>query len=214
MLKVKGFRAGWTDSDTATAVYIFNYGTLAAPTMTPAAGTYITSVDVTLAAAAGAVHYTTNGTDPSTASPTYTAPLALTQTTTLKAAAFQVDWTPSATTTGTYEIKVATPTLSPGGGTYSSVQSVVVTCTTPSATINYTTNGADPTPTDPEVASGSAVQVDDSLTLKAKASKPGTTSSDVASETYTINLGAAALTFNPPGGSYNVAQTVTISSDP
>src|SRR5439155_14166180 len=105
VLKVKGFRTGWTDSDTAAATYVFNYGTLAAPTTTPAAGTYISSVSVTLSAPAGTIRYTTDGSNPTGASPAYSSALTLTQTTTLKAAAFQADWTPSAPTAGTYEVK-------------------------------------------------------------------------------------------------------------
>lgn len=40
---------------------------------------------------------------------------------------------------------VATPTFSPTGGTYSSVQTVTVSTTTPSATTYYTTDGSIPT---------------------------------------------------------------------
>ena len=40
---------------------------------------------------------------------------------------------------------VATPTISPNGGNYSSPVSVTLACATPGATIRYTTNGAVPT---------------------------------------------------------------------
>ncbi|PYQ11962.1 MAG: hypothetical protein DMF80_20225 [Acidobacteria bacterium] len=214
-LKARGFKTGWVDSSVGTAVYGFNYGTLAAPTLSPAPGVYVTSVSVTLVGPSGAtIRYTVDGTDPTPGSPIYSAAIALTQTTTVKAQASKVDWTSSPVATGTYEIKVATPTLSPGGGTYSSPQSVMVSCATSGATINYTTNGADPTPTDPTVASGSSVQVDMSLTLKAKAWKTGATASDTASAAYTINLAATPPTFNPPAGTYNTTRSVTITSDP
>ncbi|KKM20940.1 hypothetical protein LCGC14_1640410, partial [marine sediment metagenome] len=40
---------------------------------------------------------------------------------------------------------VATPTFSPSGSTYNSDQNIEISCTTPGATIWYTTNGDDPT---------------------------------------------------------------------
>ena len=53
--------------------------------------------------------------------------------------------TASATYTITLPGKVATPSLSPGGGSYSSVQFVTVSCATSGATIRYTNDGSDPT---------------------------------------------------------------------
>ncbi len=49
---------------------------------------------------------------------------------------------------GTTPVKtVATPTFNPAGGTYSVAQNVTITCTTPDATIRYTTDGTEPTET-------------------------------------------------------------------
>ena len=81
---------------------------------------------------------------------------------------------------------VATPTFSPDGGTYTSPQTVTVSCTTPGATIHYTTNGNDPTESDPTVASGSTVAVNTSLTLKAKAFLSGWNPSTVKSAIYVV----------------------------
>ena len=63
---------------------------------------------------------------------------------------------------------------------------VQIVCGTPNAVIHYTTNGADPTESDPIVASGSAVLVDHSLTLKARAFRSGFAASPVKSEVYTV----------------------------
>lgn len=65
---------------------------------------------------------------------------------------------------------VATPTFSPDGGAYpgSSVK-VKVSCMAPDATIRYTTNGSEPTPSSTAVASGGTVSVPIGKTLKARA---------------------------------------------
>lgn len=62
---------------------------VAKPTFTPAAGTYYAPFDVTIkSGTTGAtVHYTTDGTDPTTASPVYANPITISATTTVKAIA-------------------------------------------------------------------------------------------------------------------------------
>lgn len=91
---------------------------------------------------------------------------------------------------GTYPVggTVATPSFSPGAGTYTSAQSVTISTATSGATIRYTTNGTNPTSTSGTVYSG-PVSVSSSLTLKAIAYKSGMTDSAVATASYTINTG-------------------------
>ena len=81
---------------------------------------------------------------------------------------------------------VATPTFSPAAGTYTAVQNVTISSETTGATIYYTTNGDDPT-TSSTLYNG-AVEVGESMTLKAIAVKSGMADSEIASATYTINL--------------------------
>ena len=80
----------------------------------------------------------------------------------------------------------STPTFSPDSGTFSLPQNVTITCATPGAVIRYTVNGNDPTATDSSITSASTVNVDRSLTLKAKAFKEGFGASPVKVATYTI----------------------------
>ena len=182
-LKARAFKAGYTTSTTTSATYSFNYGTLAAPTFTPGAGTFVTSVDVSLSASSGTtIRYTTDGSDPTPSSTIYSAAITPTVTTTIKAKAFKVDWTASATAATTYAIKAATPSLSPGSGAYSAGQAITVTLPTPGATATYTINGVDPTATDVPVASEALII--GNYTLKVKSFKTGCTS-DVATATYT-----------------------------
>jgi alpha-tubulin suppressor-like RCC1 family protein len=82
-------------------------------------------------------------------------------------------------------LTVAKPIFSVPAGNLTASQ-VFVACGTPGAVIHYTTNGADPTESDPIVVSGTAVGLDHSLTLKAKAFKPGFTASEIKSAAYKV----------------------------
>src|SRR5439155_19866466 len=61
----------------------------ATPTFSPAGGTFTGSVSVSIgdATSGATIHYTTDGNTPTTSSPAYTAPITLTQTTTISAMA-------------------------------------------------------------------------------------------------------------------------------
>lgn len=110
------------------------------------------------------------------------------------------------------ESQAAAPTFSPGGGTYTAVQSVTISTTTGGATIRYTIDGTTPSETNGTVYSG-PVAINSTTELQAIAYETGFTDSTVTSADYTINLPqAAAPTFNPGGGSYTKAQSVAIST--
>lgn len=87
---------------------------------------------------------------------------------------------------------VSAPSFSPGGGTFSSAQSVTITSTTSGATIRYTTDGSTPTPSVGTVYSA-PVNIAATSTLKAIAYKSGMTNSSVTSATYTISSGGLAF---------------------
>jgi hypothetical protein len=88
---------------------------------------------------------------------------------------------------GTLQIvAVTSPTFDVPTGNYTVAKTVHVTEATPGAAIHYTTNGADPTESDPTVVSGGAVVVDHGLTLKARAFQAGLVPSSVTTATYTI----------------------------
>lgn len=80
----------------------------------------------------------------------------------------------------------ATPVFTPGGGSYSSAQSVTISSTTPGASILYTTDGSTPTATNGTPYTG-PVTVASSMTLNAAASAVGFSSSAVASVSYSID---------------------------
>jgi alpha-tubulin suppressor-like RCC1 family protein len=179
------FATGYQPTPT-TGLYTMNFGTLAAPTLTPGAGNYITSVSVTMSAAAGTtIRYTTDGNTPTTTSAIYTAPVVVTLPATLKAKAFHPDYIASGVTSAAYTLQVAAPTLTPTAGTYAAGQLITISCDTPGADIHYRLDGVDPTQNDPVIASGGQL-VMGSVTLTARAWKTGLTVSPVSSATYVV----------------------------
>ena len=184
-IKAMATAGGMANSAVASATYTI-VQQVATPAFSPAAGTYTSSVTVTISdSTAGAtIYYTTDGSTPTTASPVYAGSVTVTQATTVKAMAAASGMTNSAVASAPYTIRVATPTFSPGGGTYSGPRSVSISDTTPGATIYYTTNGSTPTTASP-VYTG-AITVAQTTTVKAMGAASGMTNSAVASATYTI----------------------------
>ena len=184
---------------------------VATPTFNPSGGTYSTTQNVTLGCTtpSATIRFTTNGSDPTEASTQYSSPITVSTTTTIKAKAFRSGWTPSATASATYTITpsgtVATPTFSPPGGTYTSSQSVSISCTTTGATIRYTTNGSEPTATSP--AYSTPINVTSTKTIKAKGFKDGWTPSATASATYTISSPPPGQMIYVPGGTFIMGRT-------
>jgi alpha-tubulin suppressor-like RCC1 family protein len=212
-LKAKAWKTGMPPSNVAAASYTL---LVPPPTLNPGPNTYFTPQNVTITSISGAViHYTTNGIDdPTEADPVPPGGIvAVNVSLTLKAKAWKAGWATSATTTAIYTMKVGTPTFAPGGGSYGAAQSVQVSTVTPAAEIHYTTSGVEPTTNDPVIASGVTVNVDRSMTLKARAWKTGWTTSDPASATYLLSLGTVATpTMSPPGATYPSVQTITLAS--
>jgi hypothetical protein len=188
----------------------------ATPAFSPAGGTYTSaqSVVISSSTAKATIYYTTNGSTPTTSSAVYTGPIKVSASETLQAIASATGSSTSTAASASYTIhgsKVATPTFSAAGGTYSSTQSVTISTSTSSATIYYTTNGSTPT-TSAAVYSG-PISVASTETIKAIATASGDTTSAVGSATYTIHLSKAATpAFSEAGGTYSSAQTVTLST--
>jgi alpha-tubulin suppressor-like RCC1 family protein len=152
-------------------------------------------VTLSTATSGATIRYTTDGTEPTIASKIYSTPLSVVTTTEIRAKAYKADMTPSATGVGVWVINlgtVDTPRLSPGSGRYVTYQTVTVTTQTAGATIHYTTNGADPTTSDPTIASGGTLAVNQSTSLRVKAWKDGTPASTVGKGDYFLTGAVAA----------------------
>lgn len=185
----------------------------ATPTFSPAPGTYGPAQTVTISdSTPGAtIHYTTDGSTPTTNSPQYSVPLTVSVTTTLKAMATASGYSNSAVATGIYTINgpAATPTFSPVPGAFGPAQTVTIYDATPGATIYYTTDGSTPTTGSTQYTVPLTISV--TTTLKAIAAAPGYSNSQVGMGVYTINGAAATPSFSPAPGTYGSAQSVAIS---
>ncbi len=80
---------------------------------------------------------------------------------------------------------VATPTISPNGGSFSQSVKVSLKCATSNAIIRYTTNGSEPTASSTKYKRAFTLKA--SATIKAKAFKTGSTASGTASAVFTKN---------------------------
>ena len=201
---------GGTDTGYVPPTFYIS-GPCAAPTFSPAAGSYSSAQSVTISTTTGGatIRYTTNGTIPSsTVGTVYSSAVAISANTTLQAIAYESGYTNSTVASGVYAIQCAAPTFNPGAGTYTTSTSITISTTTGGASIRYTTNGTTPSSTVGTVYS-SAVSLTSTSTLQAIAYETGLTNSAVASGVYTIQCAAPA--FSPAAGTYTSA-TVTITS--
>jgi hypothetical protein len=161
--------------------------------LSPVPGTFATAQSVSLSdSTPGAlIYYTTDGSTPTVNSALYSAPLAVSATTTIQAIAAAPGYSTSALASGSYvKSVVSTPVtaivkLAPAPGNFTTEQSVSLSNSTPEALIHYTTDGS--TPTANSTVYSAPLAVIETTTIKAIASAPGHSMSTLASGTYTVN---------------------------
>jgi hypothetical protein len=188
--------SGYSTSVVASASYTISLPA-AAPTLSPAGGTYTSAQSVTIGTTtpSATIYYTTNGSTPTTSSAVYSGPVTVSSTETVQAIAVASGYSTSAAGSVTFTINLpaATPTFSPAGGTYTSAQTVNLSASHWS-TIYYTTNGSLPT-TSSAVYTGS-ITVSSTETINAIAVASGYSTSAVASASFTIGQLAASPSFS------------------
>jgi hypothetical protein len=205
---------GDSPSSVSSATYTVNSSPASMPTFSPVGGTYSSAQTVIIVTTtpSATIHYTTDGSTPSTNSAVYSGPITVTATETLKAVAVAASTSPSSMNSAAYTIAPAAsaPTFSPAAGTYTSAQSISIRSTTPWAKIYYTTDGS--TPTTSSAVYLAPITVAATETVRALAELSGGSPSSVSSADYTIAPPTAAPTFSPAPGTYTSAKTVTIST--
>jgi hypothetical protein len=207
-VKAKGFESSYNDSTMASAVFTVNSTpTVAAPTISPNGGSFPNPVQVTLACAtSGAtIRYTTDGNAPTATSTAYSAPFTLTGSATVKARGFETGYNDSEIASAGFTITamptVATPTILPDGGTFTSSVQVSLACGTAGATIRYTTDGNDPMGGSPVYST--AFTLTGSATVKAKGIETGYDDSAIATANFTVISPSQGYTFITLAGAAN-----------
>lgn len=210
-LKVVAYKAGYSNSSVVSANYTFKVANLA---FSPVAGVYTSaqSVKISTTTPGVTIRYTLNGATPTTSYGTvYTGPVTVSKTQTLKAVAYRSGWTTSNLALASYTITgtVATPKMSVAGGSYTTPQTVSLSCATTGATIRYTVNGTVPTTTNGSVYTG-PIAVSGTRTIQARAYKTAWLPSAVATATYLYQVQPPV--FSVPGGDYDEGLTVSLST--
>lgn len=196
-IKAIAYKAGFTDSTVATAAYSIG-GTIATPSFSPLEGTYSSNQSITISSDVSgvAIHYTSDGSTPTISSPTYATPIRVAgngTNETIKAIATSAGLPPSNVGSATYIInygttQVSPPIFGPSGGTYSSDQSIALSCATSGAVIHFTTDGS--TPTDSSALYSAPISVTGNgtvETIRAIAIGAENAASSVETEIYTIS---------------------------
>jgi Chitobiase/beta-hexosaminidase C-terminal domain len=214
-LKVIAGGTGYTDGSVASFVYTIT-SAAATPVCTPGSGTYGSAQSVTCSDATGGaiICYTLDGSAPATnhasacaSGSLYTGAFSISTSSTLRAIAGGTGFSDSSIATYTYVIltTAATPVCVPGTGTYTSVQTVGCSTTSPGAIQCYTVNGSTPATngttgcTTGTLYAGS-ISVGSTLTLKVIAGGTGYMDSAVLSVPYTINLPPPPTVTSPATG--------------
>ncbi len=214
-LQAMAVAPGMAASAVASAGYTINLAATATPTFSIGGGTYTSAQTVAISdATTGAnIFYTTDGTTPTSSSTLYSGPIAVSTNETISAIAVASGYNNSGVAVASYAINlvIAPPTLSPVGGTYTTAQTVTISDATAGVQIYYTTNGSAPSASNGTLYT-TAIPVGATATIQAVAVLSGHANSAIASATYTLNTTPLATpTFSPAPGSYNAAQTVTLS---
>ncbi|MED1882652.1 chitobiase/beta-hexosaminidase C-terminal domain-containing protein, partial [Brevibacillus borstelensis] len=163
---------------------------VAKPVADPAGGAVPSGTKVTLSTATegATIYYTTDGSEPTSSSAEYTAPIEVTTEMTIKAIAAKDGMLDSEVMEEHYTIlspeQVAKPVADPSGGAVPSGTRVTLSTATEGATIYYTTDGSTPSRSSMEYTA--PIEVASEMTIKAIAMKSGMLDSELMEEQYTI----------------------------
>lgn len=181
------------------------------PVISPAGGRIVIGqlISITSASANVTIHYTTDGTNPTSSSEVYKDPFVLEKNSTVKAVALDPARFASSMVSATFEVPAASPTFTVSGGTYDSPRMVSMASTTGGVVIHYTLNGEDPT--EASATYSSALAINENTTVKAIALHADYGDSEIASAEYLIRVGAPQFSLDD-SISHRGTQPLTLTS--
>ncbi|MDA3926312.1 MAG: chitobiase/beta-hexosaminidase C-terminal domain-containing protein [Kiritimatiellae bacterium] len=177
------------------------YPQVATPLFDPLDGTLFSdtqNVTLTCATLGSQIFYTLDGSDPTTNSVVYAAPITLSETTTVKARGFLTDAPDSEIAVATYIKSTATPLFDPPSGTqFVDELQVAITSSVAGVSIRYTLDGSEPTTN--SLLYTTPVTLTGNTTIHAMAFDGETPASTISAATYALQP-ADAPTFDPGDG--------------
>ncbi len=155
-VKAMAVKSGLANSSVSTRILSLNANSFVpAPVITPGSGTHNGPLSVTIVCAmpGASIYYTTNGIEPNlnttnSFTKLYSGSLVFNGNVQIKAIAVRSGKIPTTRTLANLSVTpgmvVANPVISPPGGAFIAPTLVSISCSTPGATIYYTTNGNTP----------------------------------------------------------------------
>ena len=182
-LKAVAYAVGYTDSDILTADYYVKLSLQASQE----SGTveYLSEVMLNADATDATIYYTTDGSTPSKTSFTYTKPITIDKSMTVKAIAYHDDYLASNILSRDYSIRTATISVTPDASeTLPPGTKIFLTANPSDCRIYYTTDGSEPT----EAATlyTTPIIAEENFVLKAKAFRDGYKPSGTLEESYNV----------------------------
>ena len=207
-LRLRAFSpiVGVAPSEITTVSYVISALSV---TISPAAGTYLSSRSVSLASSSGdaVIYYTVDGSTPDETSDQYTSPFTLTENTTVKAIAIITGISTSAIATSVFGIQLIAPELTASG---TEINSFEFSANNPNSIgeIRYTIDGS--TPNSGSTLYVSPVTLTATTNVKAAVFNSTNVTSDVTDRTYTVQCDAPVL--SPSGGIIDPAVPITMTT--
>lgn len=157
---------------------------VSSPVITPATETFDSgqTVSISSATSSATIHYTVDGSTPTSGSPIYSGPFTVSSSLTISAIAYASNMTASDLTSSTLTISVVPPSFSPSGGVFSEPLFISLNSASSGATIHYTIDGSDPTTNSPVY--GESFRLSSTTSVKAIAVKSGLPQSVVTTSYY------------------------------